>query len=1243
MSLIPFHATDRFVHQQCLGSGSFGSVHEVFDRDRQANVALKIPHEAAAKNLFLFKKEFRALADIRHPNLVNFHELIAENAQWFFTMELIDGIDILRYLRSHGIRDDAPTVPQTEPDLRENDGSDLAPASAPVNLHLVASSFRQLTLGLMAIHQAGLLHKDIKPSNVLVTREGRVVLLDFGLATELEASHMNPVDTAEVTGTPAYMAPEQLLDNKCTEASDWYSVGVLLYHVLTGRLPFQGNGLRILINKVSQHPSAPGQLIPGIPLELSELCMDLLTPSPGDRPGGVQVLQRLNVAKYDDDTTKPFTMPRDFIGRTREMETLIQAFHGLQSGQPGWINLHGGSGMGKSHLVRMFQREVRRQAPEALVLSGRCFEQEHVPYRALDGIVDELSQYLKHLPAARIEALLPRHTYALAQLFPVLRQVPRVMEFRRHQASNRDPQELRHRAFSALRELLCRLGMSLPLVLIIDDLQWGDADSAVLLTDLLSPPEAPRMLFVACFRTEESGTSPALREFLSLGRAALGRCTEIPLVELPPEEARQLARNLLGETACTTEERVDWVARESEGNPFFIHELAQHVHSLNLPDLPSNHLAAHLQARMAELPSEAQRLLQLVAIAGYPLEWLVLKEAASLTTSGIDSLDTLRQGHFIRSRAEQLQKIEPYHDFIRRAVLKSLATEAIQEGHLRLARTLEQAPSPEVQALALHFSAAGQTVKAIEYLTTAGLQAASSLAFAKAASMLRMSLNLRSSDDPDACGIWRCLGETLANGGRGKEAAEAYLQAATLAAPREAASLLRLAAQEFLRTGHLQEGAGALEGVLAFIGERLASTPTRSLLSAFYHQLLIHIRGLRVQERPPEQIAPFILDRLDAYWVITMGMATGDLMRVADFQAKQLLLSLRTGEPVRLVRALAYEAIFSSARGNRAAKRTQKFMNLALLYAEKIGDPSAMSQALVASGIAHTVLGHWRKGAEILDRAETVIREKTSGLTYELRNAQSYALINHYVLGNLTLICERLPALLREAEETGDLLFLVNLKTGSAFIRDLARNEPELARREIREVMGRLPPEGFFPQRYLELAALCNIGLYRGDFQETWAFLLKRWKELNQSRLMFVQSIRITTLELRARLALALASEAQEEPTRTRLLDQARRDTKALGREHIDYGSALALRLRAIEAGLTGRLEDAQGLAFLAETAFDACDMALHANIMKRGRGLLKCDSGGTLVREAEEWMQRQGIVTPARMTAMFLPGLNLG
>ncbi len=1271
--MTPFQGTERFVHRQCLGSGSFGSVYEVFDQERQTLVALKVPHESTAKSLFLFKKEFRALADVSHPNLVGFHELVSDDTQWFFTMELVEGTDILRYLRhtrkepgSEGINDSTsdpvldttpPTIPQVSlsngfaSSMDEKDSSlrlpmpdELPPASAPQDYLLVTRTFKQLAEGLIAIHQAGLLHRDIKPSNVLVTPEGRVVLLDFGLSAEIESSNPGLDQASEITGTPAYMAPEQLLDNKCSEASDWYSAGVLLYHVLTGRLPFQGNGLRVLINKVSQHPAAPSSLLPGIPPDISGLCMELLHPSPEERPSGFEFLRRLEQSETTASSIrKPAPLNQEFIGREWELETLFHAFQSLREGRPGWINLHGGSGMGKSYLIRKFRREILKQYPEALVLSGRCYEQEHVPYKALDGLVDELSQHLRHLPANRIETLLPHHTCALAQLFPVFKQVPQITQRQKRNAPILDPQELRHRAFSALRELLRRIGENHPLVLIIDDLQWGDSDSTILLTDLLDPPNAPIMLFVACYRTEESGTSPVLREFLSLGRSAQGRSVEIPLKELDADQAGLLARRLLNQEDPEPGEVIAWIVRESGGNPFFIHELAQHAALRRQAELSSENLESYIHARVTDLPSETRSLLELTALAGYPLEWQILKTAAGIKTSGVQSLDLLRQGHLIRIRAvEKRRMIETYHDFIRNAVVSSLPLGTARAGHLRIAQALEEAPKPDVQALALHYQAAGETGKAIDYLTTAGLQASRSLAFARAASLFRMALSLRSADDPESFSTWKHLGEALANAGRGKEAAEAYLRAAAHAVPQESNILRRQAAQEYLRNGHFQEGIGALENVLSSIGDRLAKTPTQALFSAFYHRCVLWLRGLRFTERKANEISQETLDRLDAYWVITMGLATGDLMRVADFQTRQLLLSLQTGELFRLVRTLAYEAIFCSSLGRRGGKRTTTYLNMAMILAQRAGDPYSMSHTLIATGIARTALGQWRQAAAILDKVEMQLRENATGLAYELRNAQSYALINHYALGNLAVLASRLPVLFREAEEAGDLLFLANLKTGSGFIHFLAKDSPDTARQEIQQIMKRLPDSGFFHQRALELVALGNIDLYCGNPKASWDLTMARWDLLIRSRLMSVQAIRITCLELRARLALALAGTTQEPKARRDYLRTSKKDTASIQREQIDYGQALALRLETIAAWLDGRTDDALGFAFLAESAFEASEMALHANVMKRCRGLLRGESGLPLVREADEWMKRQGVVAPARMMAMYLPGMNL-
>lgn len=157
-----FRGTPRFLPRRCLGAGSFGSVHEAFDLERQSLIALKIPHEATASSLFLFKKEFRTLADISHPNLVAFHELVSNGDQWFFTMELVEGRDLLSFLRvgreseaealqgtlaTPSLTDARPAAPlnqdlntteePTSPEFLDSDEDELPPVSAPADFRLV--------------------------------------------------------------------------------------------------------------------------------------------------------------------------------------------------------------------------------------------------------------------------------------------------------------------------------------------------------------------------------------------------------------------------------------------------------------------------------------------------------------------------------------------------------------------------------------------------------------------------------------------------------------------------------------------------------------------------------------------------------------------------------------------------------------------------------------------------------------------------------------------------------------------------------------------------------------------------------------------------------------------------------------------------------------------------------------------------------------------------------------------------
>jgi serine/threonine protein kinase len=295
----------RFRIEQKLGAGGFGEVFRAFDTQRGIHVALKTLQRADAASIYRFKREFRSLADVAHPNLVQLHELSCEEDKWFFTMELIEGIPFVDFVRGAltagesaaetssqemaGPPDPLPDDRQRALDQKTTMRAEEMPAEnhaqaastatvlSPRFLTRLHSALAQLVEGVAALHVAGKLHRDLKPSNVLVTGDGRVVLLDFGLIKELHRGEVG-YESMETTilGSPHYMAPEQAAGQPASEASDWYGVGVMLYEALTGRLPVMGGTLiEILAAKNKVPPPAPADLVPSVPEDLNTLCVDL--------------------------------------------------------------------------------------------------------------------------------------------------------------------------------------------------------------------------------------------------------------------------------------------------------------------------------------------------------------------------------------------------------------------------------------------------------------------------------------------------------------------------------------------------------------------------------------------------------------------------------------------------------------------------------------------------------------------------------------------------------------------------------------------------------------------------------------------------------------------------------------------------------------------------------------------------------------------------------------------------------
>ena len=446
---IPF--SGRFLIRKRLGAGGFGVVYEAFDCERNATVALKTPRRKDGRSISRFKKEFRSLVETVHENLVQLYELHAHDDAWFFTMELVCGTDMLAYVRPRGGTYD-------EERLRD--------------------VLRQLVEGLSFLHRAGKLHRDLKPSNVMVTSEGRVIIVDFGLAGDIA-----DLATVEgVFGTPEYMAPEQAAGLPVGTSADWYAVGVMLYQALTGRLPL----------REPQPAPRPSALVPNVPEDLDRLCMDLLAREPEHRPTDREVRQRLARGTVQHEE-RSGSGDAPFIGRVTHLAKLHDALTRAEQGAAVTVLLHGRSGIGKTALIQQFLGEVRARAPGRFVLSGRCFEQESVPYKGVDGLIDDLCGHLRARGAASA-ATLPADFPMLARIFPQLCELPWLRA--RTLVASDDDALLRQRAFAALREVLAQAAPEVP-VLVVDDLQWSDLDSVALLGALLQGRRRVPMLLLA--------------------------------------------------------------------------------------------------------------------------------------------------------------------------------------------------------------------------------------------------------------------------------------------------------------------------------------------------------------------------------------------------------------------------------------------------------------------------------------------------------------------------------------------------------------------------------------------------------------------------------------------------------------------------------------------------------------------------------------------------------------------------
>ena len=1190
----PPPAFGRLIVQRRIGAGGMGVVYEAFDPLRGARVALKALARATPGSIALFKNEFRSLADVHHPHLVTLYDFFEHDGRWFFSMEYVDGSPLLPYL-----------------------------AASPDRWGAVRRSLAALADGLAFLHTTGKLHRDVKPSNVMVTHEGRVVVLDFGLVAEVA-----PGADTSFAGTPSYASPEQIRREPLTTASDCYSLGALLFEALTGDVPAAA----------AARPLAPGRVVPTagrygpIPGELAGLCEALLELDPARRPTAADIARSSGASVASLGRAPARHQATPFVGRNEDVRELEAALDAAAAG-PVVYRLESASGMGKSALVRHFLARRAAVRP-GITLSSRCYERESISFNVFDSLGDELNAYLRGLEPGTFADLLPAGIDALGRMIPRLGWLG---ELARQATRMADDQELRRAGIGALGELLRTLSRASTPVVFVDDVHWCDLDSAEMLLELLSGPRPIPLLMILAFRSEERARRAPLAHLLT-GLAALPAVDlrERTLPPLAPESALAIASHLLAGVGGTAPrpEQVAAVARESGGHPYFLGELATYAampaeaETARASDQPT--LASLIHARARQLPGHARRLLETVSLAGGPIRSADALAAALGEAPDITCLAILRSDRFVRAIAvDGDELLEPFHDRVRETIVDALPPAERRGRHLALATILERSPAAEPELLAIHFEQAGEHGRAGTYYLRSADQAAATLAFNSAAARYERALGLDAFVGERRLEIMRMRATALANAGRAFEAAEAF-KAASVGHTHEGLVSLSRAGYHFAASGRVSDAKTIFATVNSRLGIRTPLDSRFALPRLLILKARLGLRGYRVRA---SEVTPLEGARADACWFIGAGLGLVELMTGALFTSQALALAVKAGDARRVARGLSWEAAIAASQSRGGKKRAVELFQTCREIVESLQDPYCRAMLELCEGLADFSHGRWADARRRLDAAERLFTEECVGVSFELATLNGFKLQTCVYAGEYRDLRALAPGLLDAARSSRDLYAETFIVGAIQPLLQLADDRPDLARASAESALARWTSPGYHLQHALiDQVRLC-IELYDGAADRALALITAIWPQLRRSGLLFNQNLRAKLLEVKAKCLVAAPTGMSRAA--------AARAIARLDREREGYFAGSVQCLRATVLRSAGAAADAEALLAQAVTSYEAAAMSDYAASSAVRLSAWRSDSAK--LAEACIRLRNEGIVAPERWAHMRVPAAIIG
>jgi eukaryotic-like serine/threonine-protein kinase len=713
--------SNRYVLHNEIGSGGMGTVYRAYDRLTGQIIALKrvirtdanliytnptstlhIGMEGNLSYRLALAQEFKMLASLRHPHIISVLDYgFDRERQPFFTMELLE---------------DAQTIFE-------------AGRFRPLNekIHLLV----EVLQALLYLHQRRILHRDLKPGNILVAAQS-VKLLDFGLSiTEEQARKQVSDDTA--VGTLLYIAPEVLTGDLTTEAADLYAVGVIAYELISGQHPFANANVNELVhNIVFKYPDLS---LLDIPFELVDVLERLLAKRPDQRYSSayealVALTQAAQVPLPPENAAirESFLQAAQFVGRSREMVQLTSAFnHSMNHQGSAWL-VGGESGVGKSRLLD----ELRTQAlvEGALVTRGQAVSEGGLPYQLWRDVLRRLTleTTLSENEAVILKTLLP--------------DISALLDVDLSNTPEPDAASLQQSLMTVIKHIFNT--QPIPVVVLLEDMQWANDESLSILRELMPLIQQLPVLIVGSYRVDEAPDLPT----------KLVDTQVIKLDRLTKQEVTQLSISMMGE-AGQQPQVVDFLHRETEGNVFFIVEVMralaeeagrlEHVGSATLPQqVFAGGIKRIVERRLSRIKGQDYRLLEASAVIGRQVD--------------LDLLEILAPQADLESwlahcaDAAVLEVVDNgwrfTHDKLREGVLNGLTADQMRDLHRQVALAIEANQKTNEYAVKLmyHWANAGVPEKEREYAHIAGEMACRISSFREAIQLLNRALTLYQDD-----------------------------------------------------------------------------------------------------------------------------------------------------------------------------------------------------------------------------------------------------------------------------------------------------------------------------------------------------------------------------------------------------------------------------------------------------------------------------------------------------------------